>query len=67
MEFQELRGSEPDMECLFCNHPAQDHQLCGPHLCDQSGCSCPGFYRAFNSDSERREWERTIAERRTAA
>ena len=67
MNFPELRTSKPDMECLFCKHPAQDHQLSDEHRCVQSGCRCPGFYAAFNSDAERRAWEQSIAEGRSAA
>jgi hypothetical protein len=67
MNFPQLRDSTPDLNCLFCRHPALDHQLCGAHLCVERGCSCPGFFAPFHSDVERREWEIFIAQHATAS
>jgi hypothetical protein len=60
MKFTKLRISNPEMFCLFCNHPAIDHLFCGDHICGQAQCRCPGFYAPFNSEAERIEWEKSI-------
>lgn len=60
--FSQIRDSKPELNCLFCQHPAQDHELGGGHLCIQHGCACPGFYAPFHSDAERNEWESVIVQ-----
>ncbi len=61
MTFPDIRNSNPNMECLFCEHSAQDHQIPEAHPCAHEGCTCVGFYPAFSADAEWWEWDESVS------